>query len=78
MFWVFAIVPVVALIFASINYKQVVAIDEGTAEMKHIAEAIRVGADAFVNYETRVISIYAIVIAIILTLVVEWYVGVAF
>lgn len=78
MFWVFAIVPVVALIFASINYKQVVAIDEGTAEMKHIAGAIRVGADAFVNYETRVISIYAIVIAIILTLVVEWYVGVAF
>lgn len=78
MFWVFAIVPVVALIFATINYKQVMAIDEGTAEMKEIASAIRIGADAFVNYETKVISIYAIVIAIILTVVVEWYVGAAF
>ncbi|HOB16377.1 MAG TPA: sodium-translocating pyrophosphatase [Defluviitoga sp.] len=78
MFWVFAIVPVIALIFASINYKRVLAIDEGTPEMKEIASAIRVGADAFVNYETRVIFIYAIVIAVILTIVVEWYVGVAF
>lgn len=78
MFWVFAIVPVIALIFAGINYKRVLAIDEGTPEMKEIASAIRVGADAFVNYETRVIFIYAVVIAVILTIVVEWYVGVAF
>lgn len=76
--WVFALVPVFALIFARVNFKQVVALDEGTERMQYIARAIRVGANAFVNHELKVLSIYGVFIALVLAIVVEWYVGVAF
>ena len=46
--------------------------------MKEIATAIQEGADAFIHHEYKVISKFAIIIAIILGVVVDWYVGVAF
>jgi len=76
--WILAIVPVIALIFASVNFRRVVVLEEGTEKMQHIAKAIRIGASAFVNHELKVLSIYGIFIALALGIVVEWYVGAAF
>lgn len=76
--WVLVLVPIIALIFARVNFRKVVSLEEGTDRMKHIASAIRIGASAFVNHELRVLSIYGVFIALALGIVVEWYVGVAF
>ena len=46
--------------------------------MKSIASRIRMGAITFLNYEFRIIAIVAIVVAVLMGLVVGWYVAVAF
>lgn len=69
---------VVALSLAVYNFKAVSKLDAGTDLMKEIAQAIQEGADAFISHEYKVISRIAIVIAILLSVVVDWYVGIAF
>lgn len=64
------LVAILALSFAAINFFSVKRLDEGTDKMKEVAAAIRVGANAFINYEYRVIySIVAIVVVILTVLV---------
>lgn len=72
------IAVLLALLLAAFNFIQVKKLDEGTELMKEIATAIQEGADAFIHHEYKVISKFAIIIAIILGVVVDWYVGVAF
>jgi K(+)-stimulated pyrophosphate-energized sodium pump len=72
------IAVLLALLLAAFNFIQVKKLDEGTELMKEIATAIQEGADAFIYHEYKVISKFAIIIAIILGVVVDWYVGVAF
>ncbi len=72
------IAVLLALLLAAFNFIQVKKLDEGTELMKEIATAIQEGADAFIHHEYKVISKFAIIIAIILGVVVDWYVGAAF
>lgn len=67
-----------ALGLAAYNFQTVKKLSEGTNLMKEIAEAIQIGASAFINHEYKVIAKIALVIAIVLGVLVEWYVGVAF
>ncbi len=67
-----------AIILAAYNFHAVKRLDEGTDLMKEIAAAIREGANAFINHEYKVISKIAVLIAVILGILVHWYVGVAF
>lgn len=39
-------------------------LDEGTDRMKEIAAAIRVGANAFITYEYKIIAVVVVIIAI--------------
>jgi len=67
-----------ALLVAAYNFKEVKKLDEGTELMKEIAAAIREGANAFISHEYKVIAKIALIIAVLLGVVVEWYVGVVF
>lgn len=69
---------IIALGMAAYNFNAVKKLDAGTDTMKEIAKAIQIGANAFISHEYSVIAKIAVLIAIILGVVVEWYVGVAF
>ncbi|MBP3434721.1 MAG: sodium-translocating pyrophosphatase [Clostridia bacterium] len=72
------IAVVLALSFAAFNYFKVKKLDEGTDKMQEIASAIRVGANAFIRYEYRVLAIVVTVVAVFLGVVLAWYAGVSF
>ena len=72
------IASVLALVYAGLNFYSVKKVDEGTDLMKEIAARIRMGAVTFLNYEFRIIAMIALVVAVLMGILVGWYVGVAF
>lgn len=68
----------VALLMAAYNFHAVKKLDAGTDLMKEIAAAIQEGANAFIHHEYKVIARIAVLIAILLSVVVAWYVGLVF
>lgn len=50
---------------------------EGTERMSEIASAIRVGANAFINYEYRILAIVVGTIAAVMAIVTTWHAAVA-
>lgn len=68
----------IGLLTALYNFKAVKKLSPGTDLMKEIAQAIQVGAAAFISHEYKIIGKIAVLIAVILAIIVEWYVGVAF
>lgn len=77
-FIVMGVAVVIALLFATYNYKAVKKMKGGTALMEEIAEAIRGGARTFLLLEIKIMYKTAILVAIILGVIIDWYVGVAF
>lgn len=59
------VAALLALGYAAFNFIGVKKLDEGTNRMSEIAEAIRVGANAFITYEYKIIGIVVVIIAII-------------
>lgn len=76
--FIYFIPPLLAILFAFLNYYIVVKKPEGTEKMREISLAIREGADAFINHEYKVVFKLAIPISIILGFLTAWYVGVSF
>ncbi len=68
----------VALLAAVYNYYSVKRREAGTETMKEIASAIQEGASAFIAHEYKVIAFVALGVFVLLSVVVAWYVGVAF
>ena len=66
-----------ALAFAAFNFFGVKKMPEGTQRMSEIASAIRVGANAFINYEYRVLLVVVLIVAVILAIVTTWHAAVA-
>lgn len=58
------VAALLALGYAAFNFIGVKNLDEGTDRMKEIAAAIRVGANAFITYEYKIISVVVVIIAI--------------
>jgi len=69
---------IAALGFAAVNFFSVKKMDEGTDRMKKIAAAIRVGANAFIRYEYKIIAIIAAVVAVLMCIAISWQTGIAF
>ena len=69
---------VIALGYAAFSFFRVKKLDEGTDRMKEIASAIRIGANAFVLYEMKLIIIVAAAVAVIISILVSWQAAVAF
>ena len=68
---------VLALSFAAFNFITVKRMPEGTDRMREIAQAIRIGANAFINYEYKVLYTVVAVVAVILLIVTTWHAAVA-
>jgi K(+)-stimulated pyrophosphate-energized sodium pump len=60
------VVSVIALILAAILAKSVLSQDEGTPAMREVADAIRVGAEAFIKRQYSTIAILALVLAVVI------------
>lgn len=73
-----AIAVLITLGFAAYNYYYTKKLSPGTKEMTEIAGAIQEGANAFIHHEYKIIGLAAVAIAIVLGVVIEWYVGVTF
>jgi K(+)-stimulated pyrophosphate-energized sodium pump len=56
---------VLALAFAAFNFAKVKKMPEGTEQMSKIASAIRIGANAFINYEYKVLAIVIAIVAVV-------------
>lgn len=69
---------VLALAYAAFNFFSVKKLGEGTEHMSEIAAAIRVGANAFIGYEYRILLVVVIIVAILLGIAVSWTCAVAF
>ena len=61
-----------ALGFAAFNFRTVKGMDEGTPAMREIAEAIRVGANAFISYEYKILYLVVVIVAAIMAVVTSW------
>jgi len=64
--------------FAAVNFVKVKKMDEGTEKMVEIASAIRIGANAFINYEYKILIIVTLCIFIALSVLVNIYTALAF
>jgi len=73
-----ALAVILAVSYAAFNFLSVKRMEEGTDRMKEIAEAIRIGANAFIRYEYKIVGIIGAVIAVILGVLISWQTGVAF
>ena len=62
--YVAVICAIIGLVFAFVLTKRVNSVDAGTDRMKEIAAAIRVGANAFITYEYKIIAVVVVIIAI--------------
>ena len=51
------VAALLALGYAAFNFIGVKKLDEGTDRMKEISAAIRVGANAFITYEYKIIAV---------------------
>ncbi len=69
---------ILACACAALNYFVTKKLDEGTERMQEIASAIRVGANAFIRYEYKIVAIIGSVVAAILIVFVSWQTGIAF
>ena len=68
---------VLALAFAAFNFITVKRMPEGTEKMQEIASAIRIGANAFINYEYKVLYTVVAVVAVIMLIVTTWHAAAA-
>lgn len=59
------VASLLALGYAAFNFIGVKKMEEGTDRMSEIAAAIRVGANAFINYEYRIIAVVVAIIAVV-------------
>ncbi|MFY9750554.1 MAG: sodium-translocating pyrophosphatase [Methanoregula sp.] len=59
-------ISIIALIVAGILARSVLSQDEGTPKMKEVADAIRVGAEAFIKRQYSTIAVLAIVLAVVI------------
>ena len=69
---------ILALLFSAYLIKDVLGYGTGTEKMVKISEAIRKGAMAYLNRQYRTITIFAIIITLTLSLVINWQTGVSF
>jgi K(+)-stimulated pyrophosphate-energized sodium pump len=69
---------VLGLAYASFHFIKVKKMDEGTEQMKAVASAIRIGSNAFMRYEYKVLLVVVIVVAAILAVIVTPFTAICF
>jgi K(+)-stimulated pyrophosphate-energized sodium pump len=68
---------ILALCFAAFNYITMKRLPEGNEKMQEIASAIRIGANAFINYEYKILYLTVLVVAGVLAVLTTWHAAIA-
>lgn len=76
--WIVMIAALGALAFAGLHFIMVKKMEEGLDVMSEIASAIRVGANAFIIYEYKIITVVVLIIAAALVLLMNWHSSLSF
>ena len=66
-----------ALYFAMMNYRTMKRMEEGNEKMREIASAIRVGANAFMHYEYKIMYLTVVIVAAVLAVLTTWHAAAA-
>ncbi len=66
--FVIGAVAILALIYAFVLVKEVLAADTGTPKMQEISKAVQEGAAAYLNRQFRTLSVFAIIVFLLLLL----------
>lgn len=77
MIYLVVIAAVLALSFAAFNFMTVKRMPEGTEKMQEIAESIRIGANAFIHYEYKILYLVVGVVAVLLAVITTWHAAIA-
>lgn len=67
-----------ALLYGGIMVRSVLKASPGNQRMQEIASAIQVGARAYLNKQYQMITVVGVIIMILLTLLLGWYVSIGF
>lgn len=67
----------IALCYAAFNYHKVRVLKEGNSEMKEIASAIRIGANAFILHEYKVLITISALLSLLLGVFISYSTGIA-
>ena len=67
-----------ALLYGYITRKQILNAESGNKKMKEVAEAIQIGARAYLNRQYKTISIVGLVVLIIITFAFSILVGIGY
>lgn len=67
-----------ALLYGVITIRSILSLSTGSEKMREIAAAIQEGARAYLNRQYQAIAVVGIIVFILLTWLLGWYVGVAF
>ena len=80
MIWYYVILSIItlAIVYVCFNYFHIKKMDEGTDEMKEMAQIIRDGAGTFLKTEFKMIFLVVAVIALIFSLFIEKTSGLSF
>ncbi|MGA0276819.1 MAG: sodium-translocating pyrophosphatase [Candidatus Kariarchaeum pelagius] len=70
-FWAAPITGVIGLIFAYLQYKDVISLDRGTEKAIEVQDAIMEGSKAFINRQTKTIAIIGAVITVLIYLAID-------
>ncbi|MGN1235688.1 MAG: sodium-translocating pyrophosphatase, partial [Christensenellaceae bacterium] len=73
-----AIAVILGIAYAAFNFFSVKKLKEGTEKMEEIAGAIRIGANAFIRYEYKIVAIIGAIIAVCVGVLISWQTAVAF
>ena len=77
MIYLVVIAAGLALSFAAFNFMTVKRMPEGTEKMQEIAGAIRIGANAFIHYEYKILYLVVAMVAVLLSVITTWHAAVA-
>lgn len=72
------IAVILGIAYAVFNFFAVKRMKEGTEKMSNIADAIRIGANAFIRYEYKIVAIIGAVIAALVLVVISWQAAITF
>ncbi len=77
MIYLVMIAAMLSLGFAAFNFMTVKKMPEGTKEMAEIAGTIRIGANAFIRYEYKVLYTVIAAIAVLMAVITTWHAAAA-
>jgi len=71
-------IAILSLAYAGYNTYRVLSHDTGTDKMREISYAIQDGSMAYMNRQFKTISVFAVIIAILMALLLGYYIAIAF